>query len=44
MTANEAQLTRMFERIPGLRTASLRRLATYLLPVLAILALAAALL
>ena len=41
MTADESQLTKIFERIPGLRTASPRRLAAYSLPVLAILAILA---
>ena len=44
MTADESQLTEMFERIPGLRAASPRRLAACSLPVLVLLALAAALL
>ena len=44
MTADEPQLTKMFERLPWLRAASPRRLAAWSLPVLGVLALAAALL
>ena len=44
MIADEPQLTKMFERIPGLRAASPRRLAACSLPVLGVLALTAFLL